>query len=228
MGDHRYEVVYNVGLLDDVHNYFPALLYDSGRFRSITEVFHYIRHQMNTRFNLFSYGAGLAAERAELHHTGLDAMPTVILTPQMAPAPPPTAAQTADIFSNLQTTNLLLSMLGLGTDPTPPARGNMTRLNNRWASFRDVVVRPTGQQIEAATEILNGAALAEETRCAVCQDVIGGAETCRRLRHCSHTYHQTCIDQWFLRSVYCPTCRHDVREGNDIRGQTNININRPL
>jgi hypothetical protein len=36
-------------------------------------------------------------------------------------------------------------------------------------------------------------------------------EECRRLKPCQHVYHRTCIDQWFLRSVACPTCRHDIR-----------------
>lgn len=194
MGDNRYEFIYNVGLLDDVHNYFPALLYDSGRFRSITEVFHYIRYQMNTRFNLFSYGASRYADAQE---DTRNPMPTVILTPQARPVPVPRAT-TSDIFTNLQATNLLLSMMGLG--------------ETQRTSFRDIVVRPTSEQIEAASEILAGETLPEETRCAICQDILRTGETCRRLRHCSHAYHQTCIDQWFLRSVFCPTCRHDIRE----------------
>ena len=216
-GNNGYEEIYRVGLLDDIHNYFPALLYDSGRFTNLAQVFHYVRHQMNTRFNLFSYGASRYAESME--PLGADPIPTVILTPQMAPmAPPmvaPRRAPESDVLTNLNTTSLLLSLMELGLEPGLPGlprRGGRGLGGLGGLGMRDVVVRPTPQQIEAATEILNGASLAEETRCAVCQDVIGGAETCRRLRHCSHTYHQTCIDQWFLRSVYCPTCRHDIRE----------------
>ena len=201
-GNSGYEVIYNVGLLDDIHNYFPALLYESGRFTSLAQVFHYVRHQMNTRFNLFSYGASRHNDTAA---------ETVIFTSPLTPMRPiprhqPTSIPQEETLSNLQTTNLLLGLLGLGVDTTTNVR--------RGNAFRDIIVRPTSEQIEAASERIIGLSLTEETRCAICQDTITVSDTCRRLRHCNHTYHQTCIDQWFLRSVYCPTCRHDIRENN--------------
>jgi hypothetical protein len=36
-------------------------------------------------------------------------------------------------------------------------------------------------------------------------------EICRRLRPCQHSFHRACIDEWFRRSVFCPSCRHDIR-----------------
>lgn len=41
-------------MLDDMHNFFPDLLYDNGRFRSVSDVFAYINTQMNDNFNLYS------------------------------------------------------------------------------------------------------------------------------------------------------------------------------
>jgi hypothetical protein len=38
----NYETLYGVGLLDDVHNYFPALLYDSDSFRTVQDVLQYV------------------------------------------------------------------------------------------------------------------------------------------------------------------------------------------
>ena len=196
-GSDHYEVIYNVSLLDDIHNYFPDLLYNSGRFTTITQVFHYVRHRMNTRFNLFSYGASRYAENSE----------TVVPDPMhhMPPMPPMTPMQSTRLprtprFVSEDTTNFLFRFLEIGTDPT-----------GRENTFRDIIVRPTPTEIENSTEIINGASLTEETSCAVCQDFIVATDTCRRLRHCNHTYHQTCIDLWFQRSVFCPTCRHDVR-----------------
>lgn len=52
----NYETLYGVGLLDDLHNYFPALLYDSSSFGSVQDVLGYIQRQTRTRFDLFSYG----------------------------------------------------------------------------------------------------------------------------------------------------------------------------
>ncbi len=37
-----YHEIYGVQLLDDIHNYLPALLYDTGRFRTIGDVFQYV------------------------------------------------------------------------------------------------------------------------------------------------------------------------------------------
>jgi hypothetical protein len=223
--NHQYEVVYNVGLLDDVHNYFPALLYEHGRFQNITHVFQYVRQQMNTRFNLYTYGAGLAQQTTQRPEVDI---PTVILTPQMVPtgAPTPTRARTTapivpqadDVFTNINAANLLLGLLGAGADLTPPARGGVIRPGaDIWTQFRQpVLVRPSAAVIASATERLSGNDLAAGTVCAICQDTIAGNAQARRLRACQHSYHVGCIDQWFERSVYCPTCRHDVREPSNI------------
>jgi hypothetical protein len=52
----NYETLYGVGLLDDLHNYFPALLYDSSGFGSVQDVLAYLQLQTRNRFDLFSYG----------------------------------------------------------------------------------------------------------------------------------------------------------------------------
>jgi hypothetical protein len=52
----QYETLYGVSLLDDIHNYFPAILYDSGRFRSVQDLLHYIQGATRNRFDLFSFG----------------------------------------------------------------------------------------------------------------------------------------------------------------------------
>jgi hypothetical protein len=52
----NYETLYGVHLLDDLHNYFPALLYDSSGFGSVRDVLAYVQQQTRNRFDLFSYG----------------------------------------------------------------------------------------------------------------------------------------------------------------------------
>jgi hypothetical protein len=217
----QYEVIYNVGLLDDIHNYFPALLYEHSRFQNIGHVFQYVRNQMNTRFNLYSYGAGLAQETTRRPEVDI---PTVILTPQMNPAAPRTRAvpREDDIFTNLNAASLLLGLIGAGAtgvDVTPPARGGVIRPQGGadiWTQFRQpVIIRPSAAVIASATERLSGSDLTAGTVCAICQDTIVSTANVRRLRACQHSYHIGCIDQWFERSVFCPTCRHDVRETAD-------------
>ena len=51
-----YERHYHVGLLDDLHNYFPALLYAPERFGSVADMLVYMRDQTQRQFDLFSAG----------------------------------------------------------------------------------------------------------------------------------------------------------------------------
>jgi hypothetical protein len=220
----NYEVVYNVSLLDDIHNYFPAILYDNGRFQNLTQIFHYVRTQMNSRFNLYSYGASLAQARS-VHTPNIYVPPTsfapgtgpanVILTPQSTPLRPiiPTLSRT-EAFQNIQGASALLELLTMGlSDITPASRGTIAQTPiDLWGTFGDpVMVRPTTEVLARATETIQGSTLAEGSRCAICQDNITATDTTRRIRACHHAYHLVCIDQWFTRSVFCPTCRHDIR-----------------
>jgi hypothetical protein len=215
MSDSNYQFVYNVGLLDDIHNYFPALLYDDNRFHNVRDVLRYIREQTHSRFNLFNYGQRLYSDETS----------TQPITPPVTMRQPPNVQQREeDIISaaeTITTTNFLLSLLGANMNNSPML-GN--RLMNRvlynpnadifapriHGNFLNpVVVRATTEQIENNSEIVTDIS---GQSCAICQDMIRPDDTCRSLSICRHVYHRTCIDQWFTRSVHCPTCRHDIRE----------------
>lgn len=202
-----YVSVYGVGLLDDIHNYFPALLYDTGRFQNMANVFSYARNQLDTRFNLFRHGASLynASQRAQPMH----AQQTTQATHTIPLTPTPRATRNAN---DIAAANLLLGFLRMSTEDDLsnyiqlPAR---TANANAWTD--PVIVRPTAQAIAAGTEPVLGSSLAENTGCAICQDTIIPTDPARRLLACGHVYHRGCIDEWFRRSVYCPSCRHDIR-----------------
>lgn len=49
------EYTYGVSLLDELHNYFPELLYNHSRFSSVNDVLQYIHNMSISRFNLFTY-----------------------------------------------------------------------------------------------------------------------------------------------------------------------------
>ena len=231
-GLRSYETIYNVGLLDDLHNYFPALLYEQHRFTNLTSVFHYVRSQMNRRFNLYAYGSQAFHQSQEEFFrpepTPIIIPPTPITRP-MQPAQPPTPnvqirqrpvreePDLAQAVDTLNTTRVLLDMLGLGAglvDPFPPLRQQARAPTAEfWNQFRaPVVVRPSQAILQQNTELLEATAVPSNTVCAVCQETIQPTDQLRRLRPCTHVYHRSCIDQWFARSVYCPTCRHDIRE----------------
>lgn len=239
MENPAYQTVYGVGLLDDIHNYFPALLYDQGRFETLPTVFSYVRHQMNTRFNLYSYGASLARDRVQptpggRMHSGSasssfasPASASSFAAPAPAPAPAPlprprmpTAEE--DIMASIASVNLLLNLIqpssGLTSlnDFMPASRIIRTRApTDVWAAFHSpVIVAPSQEVLTANTQIIIGSDLSSNTVCSICQDFIGPAESCRKIIACQHVYHRVCIDQWFTRSVFCPSCRHDIRNAS--------------
>lgn len=198
-----YEYVYNVGLLDDLHNYFPAFLYDSGRFQTPAQMFHYLQTQMNARFNLPARGARLA---------GFSQGPRTEVPVQ----PPPRArrfdqAAAAALFGLLDLSGGFLGensyFYSAATAAIPGNPGNP------GIPFMDpVAVRPSEEVISANTRVQPGSDSPNSLGCVICQDVIQPNDVCRLLNACNHVYHKTCIDQWFLSNVHCPTCRHDIRE----------------
>ena len=207
-----YEYVYNVGLLDDLHNYFPAFLYDSGRFQTPVQVFHYFRTELHARFNLPGYGARLAGfQRTQPRNT------TVI--------PPVSAAPTRNVTTFVENPNVLSALAGLldlsGSflaDGSyfymhPPLSAATAAAAAANAAFLDPVsVRPTQEVLTSNTTLLSGSQVPAGTYCAICQDAITETDSCRKLNRCSHTYHVNCIDQWFQTNINCPTCRQDIRE----------------
>lgn len=92
---------------------------------------------------------------------------------------------------------------------TVGAAATLLSLNIPTNFMDPVVVRPTAQQITAATEPVPQ--ILPDTSCPICQDALTSAAV--RITHCNHTYHQSCLDSWFTMSVRCPVCRYDVRGG---------------
>jgi hypothetical protein len=206
MSSPDYQVVYGVGLLDDVHNYFPSLLYEQGRFQTLPQVLSYVRSQMNNRFNLFAYGASL-------HRASAPAA-----TPP-APAPaqghePVTSRPPVSRTRDMSSLNMLIGLLGLGTDIRLVPELGLGPQGPRVPAdiWGPVVVAPTADILETNTEIIDASNIPlTQNSCSVCQDIMRSPDECRRLRPCQHSFHKACIDEWFRRSVFCPTCRHDIR-----------------
>jgi len=188
-----YQYVYNVGLLDDLHNYFPAFLYNSGRFQTPAQMFAYLRTQMNARFNLPLRGAQLA---------GFTQGPRVEV-PVQAPAARGRRFDQAAAAALIGLLDLSGAFFG----------ENSYFYSAGPAPFMEPVsVRPSGEVISRNTTVQPGSDCPPGSACAICQDTIEANDVCRLLHGCNHVYHKTCIDQWFLSNVHCPTCRRDIRE----------------
>jgi hypothetical protein len=114
---------------------------------------------------------------------------------------PPPAADAGDQarynMSDQRLFNLFDALLGGIPIPMPP--------------MTNVIVRPTVQQINAATTIAAVSTPITDV-CAICQDGYEVGNEKRSLNVCRHSFHRGCIDTWFQENVHCPVCRHDIRE----------------
>jgi hypothetical protein len=184
-----YVRVYEIPLLDDIHNYFPDILYNSSRFVGVQDLLLYIQEQTRSRFNLFDYGQRQYARAAQ---------------PPPTPVRPAQRRTTEEVHVEFATPDRLVTSI-LGSIRPP-------RIVRQTPLFEDVIVHASEDAIERAS---TSTTLEQDldTTCTVCQETMRQGELVRTLTACSHQFHRSCIDNWLLReSVVCPTCRHDVRE----------------
>ena len=224
--DSRYERVYEVGLLDDLHNYFPGLLYEPDRFRSVTDVLTYIRQNTARRFNLFDYGSRQHLQRQQntrIPQNTYTRQPPVVnrWTPSIPVTTRP-AEMEFDLSSDADLSILfpllrsLDRLAGLApaplTQPTQRAHGA-----NRFSGiFQDIIVHASQELIDSGSNLRTLLMDLDES-CSICQDRMRQGENIRRLNACQHEFHGACVDNWFLqRSVFCPVCRHDIRDTNPV------------
>jgi len=84
----------------------------------------------------------------------------------------------------------------------------------RENTLQDVIVRPTQEQILGATEIISfdENMSNNNTNCPITlEPFIHGEHICR-IKHCSHLFKRSALNDWFRRNVRCPVCRYDIRD----------------
>jgi len=220
----QYERVYEVTLLDDLHNYFPAILYEPDRFRTVSELLTYIRQRTIRRFNLFEYGARQHSRRQDEYtndvpqNTYTRQAPVVNRwAPPVATAPIRTqAAQFEFDLTNNDDLSILLPLFRnldrlVGVAPAQPIQ-RAHGANRFTGLFQDIVIHASQELIDDGST-LRTLLMDLEENCSICQDRMRQGENVRRLNACQHEFHGACVDNWFLRrSVLCPICRHDIRD----------------
>ena len=229
----NYQRVYEVGLLDDIHNYFPALLYQPQNFVSVSDVLLYVQQKTQQRFNLFDYGrrrymqqqatniprtpSSIRRNYVDVQNTYETAMNDMRVDFQTVPIPivtspilqtpvrPPSAALQSAVLPLLRSLNAPARVIRTN-------RGGNEAWANLGALYQDVVVHATQELInDASQERMLETDIDDD--CAICQDHMRQGELVRVLTVCQHQFHRACIDNWLLNeSVICPTCRHDIRQ----------------
>jgi hypothetical protein len=197
----NYQSVYGVGLLDDLHNYFPRILYNPQQFQTVPDLLAYIQQTTRTRFNLFDNGLRQYANSSVRPQTAPRATYAEASAHSHSHTIPRHATTAVDPVS--------ASLLPLLRSIIIPrvARVPLT------TSFSDPVIVHASQEIIEAMSTQETLEEDSENNCAICQDTMRQGELVRKIRACSHEFHRSCIDNWLLNSsVLCPTCRHDIRE----------------
>ena len=205
---------YGIQFLDDIHTYFPDILYNPDRFTNVQTLLYYIRSQTSSRFDLFSN-----AQRNYIVPNPFPGNVTQPYIPQTSPLrqPPPIVRQPPPPQPPQQSyynTNRNLEVLPLNNFLSSLLFEQDFTIN---ATFTEpVTVAPSLAQVESATEIRQSAQTNENVRCSICQDSFVEGQTIRSIRQCGHEFHRECIDIWFQRNVHCPMCRLDIRDSNEI------------
>ena len=190
-------------ILNEVHNTFPALIYESDTFETVNDVFSYIHNQIDYHYNTFNRNRRLYHNRLQRQSRRFNRGGRVNTTSYRTPVNQgiPVRSQ-PNIFSSasLSPSDLtyLISMFSIPATLPP--------------NFNDAVpVVPSETQVANGSTTLT-ATNPVENGCSICQDDIGVGDELRRLSRCRHVFHKSCIDTWFAGNVHCPVCRFDIRE----------------
>lgn len=233
-----YEHVYGFELFDTVHNFFPEIMYDDSLFTD--ELDNWLRYRMSVFFpamysrqqNLYRiYRSNpirsdfnnwrLGNISNQVFHT-FPSQPTPSLFSRQRPTTsrpvrePPIRSTEPRIqrFNRVIRTspeNIMVSILSSNIVPEQDDEPFVPRIWERFAE--DVEVSPSAEQVSAASNIVGHRTIPAETVCAVCQDHDSQIEHENwRVLHCSHSFHASCVDNWFQHNVHCPVCRKDIRE----------------
>lgn len=187
----NYVRMYDVNILDDIHNFFPAFLYDQARFTNMPDVFSYVNQQMDSHFNIFS-----RAQR-EYNQRNVRVSTASSLPPARTPV------RRSDTIFTSQTGGTMSELFASIME--------LSALTPTQQVMEPVIVRPTPTQIAQATTLHTSIISDNETNCSICQEAYAVGQTVRTINHCSHKFHKECVDTWFGRNVHCPDCRYDIR-----------------
>ncbi len=198
---------YNSPLLDEIHTYFPALLYTPEVFHSLPSVLQYIQRQVRQRYDLFSRGREqYIREHSHAHHRH-----HVHISP---PAPVHIDEPDGPTILRRDAHNIINELLSPRLNASANSIFGLLFPGGAEASAaaENVIVRPTQQTINEKTELLTATARGD---CSICQDAYEVGASIRKIHFCQHAFHTSCIDTWFTRDVRCPMCRHDIRSSTE-------------
>ena len=103
----------------------------------------------------------------------------------------------------------------------PSVGTQLNNLRDQFNDLQDVIVRPTNQQIQTATQVIQYDISMEQQNCPISLEPFEQDESICIIKHCRHIFKRACLMYWFERNVRCPVCRYDIREYREERQQRN-------
>jgi len=219
--------LYSIPILNELHELYPDLLYRPSRFLSGNDVITYITERGIRRpFLQESRRYSQPQPQTQTHTQSIftDEFDIIMYGGRVAPRiypSPATVSNASDVTVPNSTTNSAMNPNAnefiplLAPSPIDQLlsyfiRENMIDANFSMSDIPLQPLRPTENQLREHTTVQT---LIEnpEANCAICQDAMTVGQTTRRLHHCQHTFHLSCVDAWFSSHPTCPTCRHDIR-----------------
>lgn len=94
------------------------------------------------------------------------------------------------------------------------------RANLNLNDLENVVVRPNNTQIRNATQILEYTTHFTQRQCPITLEAFEIGQEIRRINYCGHIFNNFALIEWFERNVRCPVCRHDIRDTEMPRPET--------
>lgn len=201
--NHNYERHYNIPLIDDIHNYFPEILYGNiNQFQTTQDLIQYIRNQVRNRYDLFS----------NAQNTYLTAPLPPTPTPHPPPLPPPQPQREYAQFTFHMNDMMNSDEYDMVFPLTSLLNIFNTANTNINQPLEPVIVRPSVQEIHDSTSTSTSIPTNANDICTICQHPFTLGVTLRKINHCQHVFHDICISPWFEEHVRCPICRHDIRD----------------
>lgn len=197
----QYQEIYGSPLIDEIHNYFPALLYNREHFLEVPDVLNYMHSQIQQHFNPYNIG------QRQYRQTNR------IINSNAPPATPVAPAPSATATTSNATPNRTRQTTALYVNYTIPSLfRNLLDEFDRRESFEDAVpIIPSNYTLSTATTLSQYTGQDIVGTCSICQEEYELGSQLRCLNQCRHYFHKTCIDSWFLSSTRCPICRNDIR-----------------
>lgn len=230
----RFETIYGFSFLDEIHNFFPELLYDEGIFphtmlrwmrHRVSGLFPNVYVRQQNMYNIYNADPRMRSYLQWLNEPVLTNAPPA--RPPIAPvdisgapapvrrntrAAPPPPLRVESILPNAATQSSAI-FTHLLWELRDPAAWEIDQVMN------DVSVAPSAGQINSASVLRNSDGISSDINCSICQEHESESSIWRVL-NCGHMYHKNCIDVWLQSHVQCPICRVDVRTLAGIQNST--------